>query len=495
MGPQLRIGVDIGGTFTDFVVLDEPRGRMHISKRLTTPENPADGVLSGLLDVLRGTGFQLAEVDNIVHGTTLATNIVIERKGARVGLVTTKGFRDSIEIGREVRYDSYDLMIQRPEPLVPRQLRCGIAERVAASGEVLVGLRLEDVEPIANAFRTAAITSVAVALLHSYVNPAHERAIAEELRRLLPSADVTISSDVVPEIREYERTVTTVVDAYVKPMIRQYLTHLESELIRLDFQGPLYIMQSNGSLASVAASIAAPVRLIESGPAGGAMAASFYGQMTDSPALLSFDMGGTTAKMCLIEEGEPQLAYEFEAARHHRFKKGSGLPLKVPVIEMIEIGAGGGSIARIDAMGLLNVGPDSAGAAPGPACYGRGGLEPTVTDADLILGYLDPNFFLGGEMKLDVGAAQHAVSDKLASRLGIDLMDAAIGIHELVNENMATATRLHLAESGRELLSYAMLAFGGAGPVHAYAVARLLHLKRLICPLGAGTTSAFWWPP
>ncbi|MBI3969108.1 MAG: hydantoinase/oxoprolinase family protein [Chloroflexi bacterium] len=486
----IRIGVDVGGTFTDFVLLDEERRLIHLGKCLTTPADPSQGVLDGLADLLDRTGYRLAQLDNAVHGTTLVTNTIIERKGAKVGLLTTKGFRDAVEIGREFRYDIYDLMMERPQPLVPRYLRREVSERISANGEVLRELDVSDLPPIVADFRAEGVTAVAISLLHSYANPVHERAVAQAVRELMPEAAVTVSVDLAPEIREYERTSTACANAYVQPLVRTYLNALESELHERGMNGPLYLMHSNGGLATVAASANAPIRLLESGPAGGAMAARFYGEITGELNLISFDMGGTTAKMCLIDDGEPTFVHEFESARIHRFKKGSGLPVKVPVIEMIEIGAGGGSIARLDQMGLLKVGPESAGASPGPACYGLGGTEPTVTDADVVLGYLDPGFFLGGRMQLDRGAAEKAIGEGVGRGLGRDAVTAAVGIHELVNENMATATRLHVAERGRDLRKYALIAFGGAGPVHAYRVAELLRLKRLICPLGAGTTSA-----
>ncbi|MBI2526624.1 MAG: hydantoinase/oxoprolinase family protein [Candidatus Rokubacteria bacterium] len=485
-----RIGIDVGGTFTDFVLLDEARGTVHLGKCLTTPADPSEGVLAGLAELLDSSGRPLDAVAAVIHGTTLVTNTIIERKGVNVGLVTTEGFRDSLEIGREFRYDIYDLTIERPEPLVPRFLRRGLPGRISATGEELRPLALDGLPAIVDLFRAEGVTSVAVSLIHSYANPVHERAVAEALGRLFPEAAVTLSVDLVPEIREYERTSTAVANAYVLPIVARYLGRLEASLRQRGLAGPFHLMQSNGSLVSAPAAAAMPIRLLESGPAGGAMAARFYGQLSGHPNLIAFDMGGTTAKMCLIDDGEVAVVHEFEAARVHRFKKGSGFTVKAPVIEMIEIGAGGGSIARVDRMGLLKVGPESAGADPGPACYGRGGTDPTVTDADLVLGHLNAGFFLGGRMKLDRDRGAAAVEKGVAAALGGDVAQAAAGIQEVVNANMATATRLHVAERGRDLRKYELIAFGGAGPVHAYRLAQLLRLRRVIFPLGAGTTSA-----
>ena len=486
----VRVGVDIGGTFTDVVVIDERVGTVMLGKTLTTPDNLMDGVLTGLQDVLRRTGYTFTDLAHVVHGTTVVTNAIIERKGVRVGLVTTRGVRDALEMGREFRYDIYDLQLQRPEPLVPRYLRQEVTERVSVDGEVLLPLDLASLDDVVKTFDRHQVGAVAVCLLHAYVDPTHERRVVRELRSRMPGVFVTGASDLVPVMREYERTSTAVANAYVQPMVERYLVDLEQRLAEEGLEGPLYIMLSSGGLASVRAAAAAPVKLIESGPAGGAMAARYVGEQVAELNLISFDMGGTTAKMCLIDEGVPVVTHEFETARVHRFKKGSGLPLKVPVIEMIEIGAGGGSIAAIDSMGLLKVGPRSAGASPGPACYGQGGLEPTVTDADLVLGYLNPDYFLGGRLRLHPDAARAALERAVAPALGRDAVEAAAAVNEVVNQDMATATRLHVAERGRDLRKYKMVAFGGAGPVHAYAVAKLLGAQRLILPYGAGTLSA-----
>jgi len=489
MTGRYRIGIDIGGTFTDFVLVDAEARRIHLAKRLTTHGDYLEAIFGGLEDLLQRTAVEPADVVGIVHGTTLVTNTVIERKGAKTALLTTAGARDVVEIGDELRYDIYDLGLERPPPLVPRRRRYEVDERLRADGSVLKPLDLSKLEALV-AGLDGDVASIAVCLLHSYANPDHEQRLGDELRSRLPGVEVTLSCQLVPEIREYERASTSIVNAYVQPLVSRYMREMETRLHERGVAGPLHLMLSSGGLAAVAEATAAPVQLIESGPAGGAMAACFFGQLAGTPDIISFDMGGTTAKMCLINGGQPTTSHEFETARLHRFKKGSGLPLRVSVIEMIEIGAGGGSIARIDNMGLIKVGPESAGSDPGPACYGLGGTRPTVTDADLVLGYLDPNFFLGGTMALDPAAAQAAIMHEVAGPLGLDPVAAAAGIQEIVNESMATATRLHVSERGRDLRRYTMLAFGGAGPVHAFRVAQILGLKRLICPYAAGNASA-----
>ena len=436
-------------------------------------------------------GVTATQLDTIIHGTTLVTNALIERKGARTALLTTEGFRDAVAIGTEHRYDMYDIFIEKPEPLVPRNLRYGVRERVFDDGSVMVELDEEQVLSIVAGLRERGIEAVAVSFLHSFRNPAHERRVAGILAEEAPEITVSLSSEVAPEIREYERTSTTIANVYVRPLVERYLRILEERLRRLGFDGSLYIMLSNGGTASVETASNFPIRLLESGPAAGALAAAFYGEETGFSDVLSFDMGGTTAKACLIEGGEPLTSTEFEVARVYRFKKGSGLPVETSVIEMIEIGAGGGSIARVGALGLPKVGPESAGAEPGPACYGRGAAEPTVTDADLVLGYLDPDFFLGGKMPLDREAAMRAIEERIARPLGLDAIEAAWGIHQVVNENMANASRVHAIERGKDPRAYPLFAFGGAGPVHAYRVARTLGVPGFIAPLGAGATSAF----
>ncbi len=485
-----RVGIDIGGTFTDLVLIDDETGRRAVGKVLTTPEDPSEGVESGLVELLGREGVEAGNLGTIVHGTTLVTNALIERRGAKTALLTTEGFRDAIAIGTEHRYDMYDVFIEKPEPLVPRSLRYGVRERSLDDGSVMLQLDEGQVRSIAAEVRERDVRAVAVSFLHSFRNPTHERRVGEILGEEAPEVAVSLSSEVAPEIREYERTSTTVANVYARPLVEGYLTSLEERLRRLGFDGSLYIMLSNGGTASVETARRFPVRLLESGPAAGALAAAFYGRATDFPEVLSFDMGGTTAKACLIEGGEPLRSSEFEVARVYRFKKGSGLPVKISVIEMIEIGAGGGSIAGIGPLGLPKVGPRSAGSYPGPACYDRGGEEPTVTDADLALGYLDPDFFLGGRMRLDRDAALRAL-ERISRPLGLDAVEAAWGIHQVVNENMANAARVHAVERGKDPRAYPLFAFGGAGPVHGYRVARALGVPGFIAPLGAGATSAF----
>ena len=488
---QTRIGVDIGGTFTDLVWVDDATGAVRVGKLLTTPKDPSQAVEQGVVSVLGDAGSAAGDVRSLIHGTTLATNALIERKGARTALLTTAGFRDAVEIGREGRYDMYDLFIDQPTPLVPRHLRLEVAERIMADGSVVAPLDGASARAAIVQLKNAGVEALAICLLHAYRNPAHERALRDLCAELLPGVPVSCSSDVVPEIREYERTSTTCANVYVMPLMARYLDDLERKLQDLGIPGHFYIMLSAGGVATPDTAKRVPIRLVESGPAAGALAAARMARELGEPRLLSFDMGGTTAKACVIDGGEPLLAREFEVARADRFKKGSGLPIRVPCIELIEIGAGGGSLARVDRMGLLKVGPDSAGADPGPACYAQGGKTPTVTDADLLLGYLDPGFFLGGRMRLDVDAAKRAVEDTVARPMGLSLTDAAWGIHRVVNENMAAAARVHGIERGKDLRAYPLFAFGGAGPVHAWHVGRILKVPRVLVPFGAGAMSAY----
>jgi len=490
-GNPSRIGVDIGGTFTDLVWVDEVTGAVRVGKLLTTPKDPSQAVEEGVVTLLHDAGAGAAAVRALIHGTTLATNALIERKGARVGLLATAGFRDAVEIGREGRYDMYDLFIDPPVPLVPRRLRVEVTERVLADGSVLRPLDPVQARAAIAELGTLGVEAIAICLLHAYQNPAHERTLAALCAEILPGVPVSCSSDVVPEIREYERTSTTTANVYVMPLMARYLDDLERKLQELGVQGRLYVMMSAGGIATPETAKRVPVRLVESGPAAGALAAARSARQVGLDRLLSFDMGGTTAKACVIDRGEPLLAREFEVARADRFKKGSGLPIRVPVVELIEIGAGGGSVARVDRMGLLKVGPDSAGADPGPACYGAGGQEPTVTDADLLLGYLDADFFLGGRMRLDVEAARRAIETRVAQLMGLGLTEAAWGIHRVVNENMAAAARVHGIERGKDLRGYPLFAFGGAGPVHAWQVGRILRVPRVLVPYGAGALSAY----
>ena len=485
-----RVGIDIGGTFTDLVLIDDASGERAIGKVLTTPDDPSEAVEQGLRGLLEREDVDASQLKTIIHGTTLVTNALIERRGTATALLTTEGFRDAVAIGTEHRYDMYDIFLEKPEPLVPRSLRYGVRERVLDDGSVLRDLDEEQVRAIAGELLERGIGAVAVSFLHGFRNPVHEQRVAEILAEEAPGVAVSLSSEVSPEIREYERTSTTIANVYVRPLVERYLQRLEARLRRLGFDGSFYVMLSNGGTASVETACRFPVRLLESGPAAGALAAAFYGEAAGFSDVLSFDMGGTTAKACLIDGGEPLTSTDFEVARVYRFKKGSGLPVKTAVIEMIEIGAGGGSIARVGPLGLPKIGPESAGADPGPACYGRGGEEPTVTDADLLLGYLDPDFFLGGRMRLDYRAAEKAMR-KISDALGVDPLKAAWGVHQVVDENMANAARVHAVERGKDPRKYLLLAFGGAGPVHAHRVARALGVPGFVAPLGAGTASAF----
>ncbi|OLC37969.1 MAG: methylhydantoinase [Candidatus Rokubacteria bacterium 13_1_40CM_4_69_5] len=486
-----RLGVDIGGTFTDLVVVDETTGALRVGKVLTTPKDPAHGVEQGIHALLDDAHLAARAVGAVVHGTTLATNALIERKGARTALLTTAGFRDALEIRREGRYDMYDIFIDPPSALVPRHLRREVPERLLADGAVQRPLDEAAARRVIADLIGQGVEAIAICLLHAYVNPAHERRLAELVHEIAPHLPVSCSSEVVPEIREYERGSTTTANVYVAPLMARYLEDLERRLAELGIPGQLYIMQSSGGIALPGAAKRFPIRLVESGPAAGALAAAQAARARGEPRLLSFDMGGTTAKACVIDDGVPLVAREFEVARADRFKKGSGLPIRVPVIELIEIGAGGGSIARVDRLGLLKVGPDSAGADPGPACYNLGGRLPTVTDADLLLGYLDSEFFLGGRMRLHREAARRAIEEHVARPLGLGPTEAAWGIHRVVNENMAAAARIHGIERGKDLRQYQLFAFGGAGPVHCWHVARILRVPRIILPFGAGAMSAY----
>ena len=483
-----RVGLDIGGTFTDFILYDGEQRRIALYKCLTTPQDPSIAALEGLGVLTVEAGITPADVGEIIHGTTLVTNAIIERRGARLGLLTTQGFRDNLEMGTEQRYDIYDLFLSFPEPLVPRRHRLEIAERLDRDGRVVTPLDLDSVRAALRHLVDDGIESVAVSFLHSYANPVHEQAVRELIAREFPDLFVSLSSDVVAELREYPRTVTTCANAYVQPQMDRYLANLERELSARGFAGTLRLMHSAGGLVSPAAARKFPIRLLESGPAGGGLATALFGRLAGQDSVVSFDMGGTTAKACLVEDGRIEVASMMEAARVHRFKRGSGLPIKAPVIDMIEIGAGGGSIAGIDEVGLLRVGPHSAGADPGPACYGRGGTEATVTDANLVLGFYDPAFFLGGRMTLDRKAAMTAVG-KLGDEMGLSAVETAYGIHKVVTESMAAATRIHLVEKGKDPRAYAMVGFGGAGPAHVAGVARILGIQEVIIPPASGAAS------
>ncbi|MEM7130599.1 MAG: hydantoinase/oxoprolinase family protein [Chloroflexota bacterium] len=484
-----RVGADIGGTFTDLIVVNNETGAFSIGKVLTTPDDPSIAVEEALAETLALAHVQPQEVQHLIHGTTLVTNAMIERKGAKTALLTTKGFRDSIEIGRETRYDLYDLMLEQPTPLVPRYLRFDVPQRTLVDGTTHQTLDVAFVEQVTKELAENSIEAVAICFLHSFTNPEDERAAREAVHRVAPHLRVSISSDVVPEIREFERASTTIANVYVQELVEKYLRKLEERLDAVGFAGNFYLMLSSGGIATVDTTVRFPVRLLESGPAAGALAANAYGLAAGYPDLISFDMGGTTAKICVIDKGKPLIAHDFEVDRIYRFKKGSGLPIKLPVIELIEIGTGGGSIARVDSLGLLKVGPDSSGADPGPVCYGNGGEEPTVTDANLILGYLDPSYFLGGKMSLELEKAKQVIQEKIANPLDMTMEEAAWGIHQIANENMANAARVHSLERGKDPRRFPLFAFGGAGPVHAYRIAVSLGSPELLAPLGAGVMS------
>jgi N-methylhydantoinase A len=483
-----RLGVDIGGTFTDVAL--EADGRRYSAKILTTPEAPERAVIEAIHSVLREAALAPADLSIVIHGTTLATNALIERKGAKTALLTTEGFRDTIEIRHENRFEQYDVNIDLPPPLVPRRLRFPVRERIDAGGRVLVPLDETGVAALAGRLATEGIEAVAVGFLHSFTNPVHERRVGEILADRLPGVPITLSSDVSPEMREYERFSTACANAYIQPMIGRYLANLEALLRHEGFSCPLFLMLSGGGLTAVETAIRFPVRLVESGPAGGAIFAAEVARQRGLDKVLSYDMGGTTAKICLIDELKPQTNRAFEVARIYRFKKGSGLPLRIPVIEMVEIGAGGGSIARVDRLKRITVGPDSAGADPGPACYGRGGTGPTVTDADLLLGRIDPTGFSGGHMALDRDAAEAAIRNEVAEPLALATELAALGVSEIVDENMANAARVHAIESGKDARGRTLVAFGGAAPLHAARMAEKLGLDRVLVPSYAGVGSA-----
>ena len=489
--PDLKIGIDIGGTFTDLVMLDPGRGTLVNEKVLTTPDDPSRGVLTGIRMILEKNGEAAHRVGHVIHGTTLVANALIERKGVRTALVTTQGFRDVLQIAREWRFDTYDLFIDPVEPLVPRALRHEVVERMGPDGDPLIALDETSVEKVGRSLARQGVEAVAICLLHAFKNDAHEIRVRDILTRYLPGRTICLSSEVMPEIGEYERTSTTIANSYVQPIFHRYLGRLVEGLRAMGIARDLLLMQSDGGTVHQATATAFPIRLVQSGPAGGAQATSLFGRLAQEANVLCFDMGGTTAKACLIEDSQPSKTTEFEVARVYRFKKGSGIPLKVPVVDMIEIGAGGGSIARISRMDLIEVGPDSAGAVPGPACYGQGGADATVTDADLVLGYLDANSFLGGEMSLDLAAAEQAVRRSIAEPLALSLVEAAWGIHETVNENMSQAATIHILEKGKRPDRFVMIPIGGAGPVHACHVARKMGMRRVVCPMGAGVASAF----
>lgn len=480
--------MDIGGTFTDVAL--ERDDELFAAKTLTTHDAPERGVVKGIAEVLETAGVDCGEVTQVIYGTTLATNLLIERKGSPTGLLTTRGFRDSVEMRNENRYEQYDVNIDLPPPLVPRSLRRPITERIDARGRILTSLNEEDVVDAAQRLAAADVQAVAVGFLHSYINAVHEERAGEILARLLPGVEISLSSEVSPEMREFERLSTACANAYVQPLMSRHLDGLEVELARIGLRCPLHLMLSGGGLTTLATARRFPVRLVESGPAGGAIFAGSIARQLGLEDVLSYDMGGTTAKICLIQNGHPQTSRSFEVARMYRFMRGSGLPLRIPVIEMVEIGAGGGSIAHLDAMSRIAVGPESAGSDPGPVAYGLGGSAPTVTDADVVLGKIDPDNFADGRMPLDAVAASVALLKAVGAPLELDAMNSALGVAEIVDENMSNAARVHTVESGQRVETKTMIAFGGAAPLHAARLAEKLSIHRVVIPPGAGIGSA-----
>src|SRR6058998_897708 len=480
-----RVGFDVGGTFTDFV-LQSPTGELTTAKRLTTYPDPSAACLAGLDQLLAAVGWD--EVAQVVHGTTLGSNVVIERKARGVGLLTTRGFRDVLIIGREKRYQVYDLQIEKPPALIPRRLIGEVTERILADGTVRTPLDEDDARRAIRELVAGGVTTLAVCLLHAYLNPVHERRVGALVAEVAPHVTVTLSHEVSPTFREYERTLTTVVNAYVMSTVREYLRGLATAMSRRGYRGRLFVMQSSGGVATADAMERYPVRMIESGPAAGALMAAAYGELTGHRDLIAFDMGGTTAKLALVENGRPYTTTAFELHRVHG-AAGSGLPMNIQAIDLVEIGAGGGSIARAH-LGVIAVGPDSASSVPGPVCYGRGGIEPTVTDADLVLGYLNADYFAGGSLRLDRDGARRAIATRVAQPLGLAVEDAAWGVHAIVNTNMELATRVVSIERGRDPRDLTFVAFGGSGPVHGCRLAQALGIPRVILPAAAGVTAA-----
>ena len=485
--PPISVAFDVGGTFTDFA-LKAPTGELITGKRLTTYPDPSEACLAGLDELLADAGVAWGDVAHLVHGTTLGSNVVIEGKARGVGLLTTRGFRDVLLIGREKRYQVYDLQIEKPRPLIPRRFVAEVTERVLADGSIRTPLDDADARMAIRALAARGVTTLAVCLLHAYLNPAPEQRIAALCAEEAPHVTVTLSHEVSPTFREYERTSTTVVNAYVMTALRAYLRGLQRAIAERGCRGRLFVMQSAGGIATAEAMERHPVRMIESGPAAGALMAATYGELAGQRDLVAFDMGGTTAKLALIEDGRPSTTATFELCRVHN-APGSGLPMNIHALDLVEIGAGGGSIARAR-LGVIAVGPESASSTPGPVCYGRGGTEPTVTDANLVLGYLNPAFFAGGALRLHVGAAARAIEERVARPLGLSLEQAAWGIHAIVNTNMELATRVVSIERGRDPRDLTLVAFGGSGPVHGCRLAQALGIPRVILPAAAGVTAA-----
>ena len=488
MRQAIRLGVDIGGTFTDAVL--EANGQRYSTKVLTTYGAPEDAILESMGQVCHKAGIQPDAIEQIIHGTTLATNALIERRGAKTAFITTKGFRDVIEMRTESRFEQYDLNLKLPDPLLPRNRRYVVEERLSASGDVLIELDVAGCEALAKKLAKANYESIAIGLLHSYVNDSHEKQIADIFRQHMPSVLISLSSSVSPQMREYERFNTTIANAYIQPLMKAYLDRLKGRLQVAGADCPVFLMHSGGGIISLESAAAFPVRLVESGPAGGAIFAAEIAARHQLNKVLSFDMGGTTAKICLIQNHTPKTARVFEVARSYRFKKGSGMPISIPVIDMVEIGAGGGSLAHVDQLRQIRVGPESAGSEPGPACYGRGGEYPAVTDADLIMGKLDPDNFAGGSIRLETGKSAAALNAHIGQILDMDATEAAWGLAEVVDENMANAARVHAIENGEDLSEYTMIAFGGAAPLHAARLCEKLGIERCLVPTGAGVGSA-----
>ena len=484
-----RLGVDIGGTFTD-LVLESSNGVQASTKVLTTYDTPEDAIITGLQTVCKQVTIQPDKISQIIHGTTLATNALIERRGAKTALITTQGFRDVIEMRTESRFEQYDLNLTLPAPLLTRDHRYVVNERMDANGKILIPLQRAEIDALAERLAQFGYDSIAVGLLHSYANDSHEQMIGKVLADRLPDVMISLSSEVSPQMREYERFNTTIANAYIKPLMKSYLSRLKGRLAKEGAYCPVFLMHSGGGIISLENAAEFPVRLVESGPAGGAVFAAHIAASHGLDRALSFDMGGTTAKICLVKDHTPKTARTFEVARTYRFKKGSGMPISIPVIDMVEIGAGGGSLAHVDSLGQIRVGPESAGSQPGPACYGRGGAAPAVTDSDLILGKLDPAGFAGGSIPLYTERATQALDIHIGSKLDMEAVEAAWGVAEMVDENMANAARVHAVENGEDLSEYTMIAFGGAAPLHAARLCEKLGIRRCLIPKGAGVGSA-----
>ena len=486
---EFLIGVDIGGTFTDIVAVDQKNGKQFNGKVLTTPQNPSEAVLNGVKEILSKHKIDPKKC-RVIHGTTLVANALIERKGAKTALLTTKGFRDVLEIGREWRYDLFALDLDMPLPIVPRNLRFEVSERLNFEGKIIKKLDEKELIKVAKEIKKSGVQTLGIVFLHSFKNSTHEKFAKKIIQKHVPGLNICLSSTVSPEIGEYERTSTCVANAYVQPIFKKYVNLLAKGIKKIGIKNDLFLMLSDGGIVHEKVAVEYPIRLVQSGPAGGAQAATLYGKIQKTSDIICFDMGGTTAKACLIENGKPNRTTIFEVARVFRFSKGSGLPLQVPVVDMIEIGAGGGSIARVDEMGLIQVGPESSSSYPGPACYDLGGKLPTVTDSDLILGYIDPDNFLGGDMKLMQENAENAIREHIAKPMGISLLDAAWAIHEVVTENMSQAATIHALEKGRKIEKFCMIPIGGAGPVHACSMMAKMNINNMISPSNAGVASA-----